>query len=116
MKKNVSKLKDVEKFLAAFVDQAADQGVELITGRMVDYKGAHCLLGEVLVRGGVCRYDGTNLGAISRSLGISANTVLCLMNGWDGRYEKATHPFERLGARLRARYTSRLTGRKGVRS
>ncbi len=47
-----SKLKDVEQFLNAFVDEAVRRKVPLVTHTMEDITGSHCLMGELNVRSG----------------------------------------------------------------
>ena len=107
-KKKYNKLGDVERFLSAFVAYAVDQGVLLITHAMTNCEGRHCLLGELLARGG--RYDGEDElnDELARRLGIPANMVVDIMEGWDwAGWPGTTLPFERLGRRLRTRYLLR---------
>lgn len=106
--KKYNKLGDVERFLSAFVDYAVDQGVGLITHMMTDDRsGMHCLLGEVLHRGGGYYGDEIN-DELGRRLGIPSNMVVDIMEGWDRRESSGrTLPFERLGRRLRTRYLLR---------
>lgn len=105
--KKYNKLGDVERFLSAFVDYAVDQGVPLITHHMSNC-GVHCLLGELLARGGY-GYDGDEpRDELGRRLGIPPNMVVDIMEGWDRRDSSGRAlPFERLGRRLRTRYLLR---------
>lgn len=105
-----SKLKDVEQFLNAFVDEAVRRKVPLITHTMGDITGSHCLMGELNVRSGSSDWMGAT-ETLELRLGAHLNMVVDIIRGWDRPFNGSKLPYERLGSRLRARYMG-LLGRK----
>lgn len=100
-----SKLKDVEQFLNAFVDEAVRCNVPLICGAMEDLAGKHCLMGEVLARYLPTSEWADTLDTLGLLLGIHRNRVTDIIEGWDRPSHRGTKlPYERLGGRLRVRY------------
>lgn len=109
-----STAKDVRRFLAAFVDVAVDNNVKLLEGCWNDAGGSHCLLGELVHRGGghVRAWSATWSDQAAAVLGIDWKDVNALTAGWDG--DDLAEPFGRIGLWLRARYIRRWERKEGV--
>lgn len=105
MKENTAK--DVEQFLAAFVDAVVDNNVELTDGGWEVGKN-RCLLGELVHRsppvGAAFMSD-----KVAWLLGISSEEVDDITTGWDGC--DSTAPFVLMGRWLRVRYLARTMRR-----
>lgn len=99
-------MKDVRRFLAAFIDVVVDNDVKLTDGCWVNGK-ERCLLGELIHRSN----QPVRLVAdeAARLLGVTYKEVDSITAGWDGNLGLA--PFVRMGRWLRARYELRCSRR-----